>query len=189
MIFFAIYIFTFSIVLAIKGYIKNKVYPLPELKFEEGRICFDSIKRHKIHVGFCSCLVVNKDVFLKRGGKTIKFENVASSCLKNGYFIFTGLGKVTIEINNKKWYKYLQMNISSNDFDLTDFKRQAELEIINNLFNISDCHQFARYIRIVKKILNINFTLDKLQIKQNKYKLKFCLEYVSKDVKKRLIVN
>lgn len=189
MIFVAIYIFTFSIVLAIKGHIRNKVYPLPEFEFEEGQIILNSIKRHKIHVGFCSCLVVNNNVFLKRGGKTIKFANVANSCLKNGYFIFTGLGKVTIEVNNKKWYKYLQMNISSNVFDLTDFKRRAELEIVNNLFSISDCYQFVRYIRIVKKILNINFTSDKLQIKQNKYKLKFCLDYVSKNVKKRIIVN
>ena len=97
------------------------------------------------------------------------------------------------EYNGKEYIqpmiKYLQMNISSNVFDLTDIKRRAELEIVNNLFSISDCYQFVRYIRIVKKILNINFTSDKLQIKQNKYKLKFCLDYVSKNVKKRIIVN
>ena len=69
------------------------------------------------------------------------------------------------------------MNISSYDFDLTSLKREAELEIVNNLFDLTACESLKRYLRFVKRILNININYSKIEVKQNVYNFAFCVDY------------
>lgn len=184
-----IYFFTFSVIIILKTKKHNKIYELPKLNFEQGKITFYSLKRHKINVGCCSMLILKKLVYLKRANKTLIVTNVVDAEIKNNFFYFTATGKVEIFLNNKKWCKYLQLNISSNEFDLTILKRNAELEIVNNLFNICVCKSFVRYIRFIRYVLNIDLSTDAIKVQQNKYYLCYCIDYDFAGIKKHIIFN
>lgn len=188
-IFLTIYLFAITIVFIIIDRKNNNIFPIPIISFEDNKICFNSTKRHKIQVGDCTLLVVKNKAFLKFEGKKVCLNNVANVKLKNKMLTFVGLGLVEIEIGKPTIGKYLQMNISSNDFDLTELKRKAEIEIINNLFDFSACESLKRYLRFVKKVLNININKSKIEVKQNLYNLSFCIDYYVAGNKKRIMFN
>lgn len=188
-IFFIVYLSTITIVFIIINKKKNKIFPIPKIYFCGDKICFNTNHRHQICVGECSLLVVKNKAYLKRLNKRICLCNVEDVKLKNQMLTFVGLGTVEIEIGKSNVNKYLQMNISSYDFDLTSLKREAELEIVNNLFDLTACESLKRYLRFVKRILNININNSKIEVKQNVYNFAFCVDYEFNGNKKRIMFN
>lgn len=188
-IFLIVYLFTITIVFIIINKKKNKIYPIPETYFCDDKICFYTNHKHKICVGECSLLVVKNKAYLKRMNKRICLCNVENVKLKKQMLTFVGLGTVEIKTGKSKINKYLQMDISSHDFDLTGLKREAVLEMLNNLFDFAACESLKRYLRFVKRILNININNSKIEVKQNVYNLAFCVDYEFKGDKKRIMFN
>lgn len=168
---------------------KNITYPLPIVEFKDKKICFFSNKRHKIFVGFCKALELDNKVFLKQNGKLVKIENIKNIKQKNGWLFFDALGNVEIFIGNKKWLRYAELNIYSNQFDLTKLKYAAGCELVNNLFDCTKCTSLLRYLKFVKGVLKIELTSKGIKVKQNVYGLTFCLNYNFCGKQKHIIFN
>ena len=172
-----VYYFALTLFFVIKKIKNNKVFPLPELKFEKNKIIFCSHSQHKIFVGQCNVLNLKNNIYLKKDGKMIALENVLNARLVGDFLFFTGNGEAIIKMKNLPFARYLQMNICSYDFDLKTLKRKAEIDVLNNLFDFSKCKDLLRYIRFLKFVLNIQISKDKLQVKQNNYRLKYSITY------------
>lgn len=177
LIFLIIYFFVFSTVLIFFEFKREKIFPLPNLKITENKIYFYSNLKHKIRVGKANMLTIKNAIYLKQNGRMIEILNIKNARVENDFLIFEGCGLVEIFRKNQKWCKYFQMDICSNVFDLSELRCQAETELMNNLFDLSSCKQFARYLRFVKQVLKIDVKGSKLIVKQNDFKLSFCLAY------------
>lgn len=184
-----VYLVSVTITLILLSVKQNKIFPLPVIEFKDKKICFVSHLRHKIFVGECKVLELNNKVFLKQNTKLIEIVNVAKIKQKNGWLYFNAKGNVQIDIGNKKWLRYAEMHISSNQFDLADLKQNAAKELMNNLFNIPACESLIRYLKFIKDVLKIELTDKGIKVKNNLYGLAFCLDYDFCGKQKHIIFN
>ena len=189
LIYIAIYLLTICLVFITLKAKRNKVFDLPELNFEQDKICFFSKRKHKIKCENCSVLAIGDKAFLKSGKRKICIQNITDVFLKKDYLFFKACGSVEILFGKNKLFRYLQLNICSKDFDLSSLKRQAELEVVNNLFDLRNCKQLKRFLRFVVKVLKINAQGEKLIVKQNNYNFSYSVDYFCKNVKKRILFN
>ncbi len=184
-----VYFVTITITLIALNIKQNKTYPLPEVEFKDKKICFVSHFRHKIFVGDCKVLEMDNKVFLKQNNKLIEVKNIVNIKQKNGWLFFDAKGNVQINVGNKKWLRYVELNIYSHQFDLQTLKQNAGQELVNNLFKISDCESLIRYLKFVKYVLKIELTDKGIKVKNNLYGLTFCLDYNFYGKQKHIIFN
>ncbi len=132
---------------------------------------------------------VDKIVYIKKDNKMIVLINVDNLCFKDDYMYFSALGKVKILFNCICFYKYFNIEISSQKFDLKDLQQTALLDILNNLFNLKNAKILLKYLKIITKVLNININKKKIVVKRNKFKIPYTLTYKVNNVLKRVKVN
>lgn len=183
------YMIALTLTFIVLGKKRNKIYPLPVVEFRGKKLCFNSNKRHKIFVGACKVLEIDNKVFLKQNDRVVKIENIENVKQKNGWLYFIAVGNVEIFIGNKKWLRYAELNIYSNQFDLTKLKQSAGLELLNNLFDYNKCLSLIRYLKFIRQVLKIDLTNTGIRVKQNAYDLKFCLDYNFCGKQKHIIFN
>lgn len=159
----------------------------PPLKMFKYGMCFFSTTRHKIKTGQVKILAINTITYLKTNNKTVVLKNVENVMQKGDYVYFTALGEVKIIFNAKSFYRYFNIKILSQDFDLSQMQSATLRELLDNLFNLQNCERLKEYLNIVIKILNIKITDNKVVIKKNKYNLSFQLIYRLNNINK--IIN
>lgn len=172
-------------------YLLNRIFfitkPLPNLKLKKIGLEFYSKKRHKIFVGEASVMQIKNTVYIKHNKKMIVINNVDRVATKNGYIYFKALGKVNINFNAREIYKYFNINIKSNMFDISEIRNGALISITKNLFNIHT-KELHRYLNLIINILKIKITDKTLVVKKNKYNLKFQIKYLVRDKVKTINV-
>ncbi len=162
---------------------------LPDLRLSKTGIIFTSRARHRLPIQDAKIMQINKSVFIKFGNKMITLINVDRVYLKSGFLYFTALGKCRIVFNAKKIYKYFNINIISDKFNIDTLKREAILDMIEHKFKYEECDKLKRFIHIMTKILMIKIEDKKIEVKQNKFHLNYTLEYKLKDKMKVVKIN
>lgn len=170
------YILTIIAIIVAKKIKFNATKPFFNLKITKSGVSFCSTNRHKIKTGQVKILMVENVAYLKQNNKTIVINNVANVSLKKDYLFFNALGNVKINFN-APFYRYFNIKIEAENFNLENLKREALNEILNNLFNLKNCTKLKEYLKIVTQILNIKITDKKVLVERNKYNLEFKIIY------------
>ena len=181
------YCLTTIIVIIAKNCKNYATKPIHAIKICKFGISFFSNSRHKIKVGQVKMLILNNNVFLKHNNKTIEIRNVKNVFIRNDFIYFSALGDVKILFNAEPIFRYFNIKILSNDFNLEELKLKALFDVLNNLFDLKNCLALKEYLNVVVKILNIKITDEKVIVGQNKFNLSFKLIYNLNNVQK--IVN
>lgn len=171
------YVLTTIIVMLTLNLKKYATKPLPKLKLGKYGIVFYSLSRHKIWVGEVKILQIENNIYLKCNKKVVVVKNVKDVFLRRGYFYFTALGRVKIVFNAKSFYRYFNIEILSNQFDLTAAKAAALNQLANNLFCLQQCQKLKEYLHVVIKILAVRITEKGVYVYRNKFNLNFKLIY------------
>ena len=180
------YILTIITIIVAKKAKGNATKPFFNLKICRNGVSFVSKNRHRIRTGTVKILVVENLAYLKRDNKTIILKNVENVIQKKDYVYFTALGNCQI-IFNAPFYRYFNIKIVAENFDLENLKSQALNDILNNLFDLKNSQKLKEYLKIVTQILNINISNNKLSVRKNKYNLNFKIIYKLNNVQR--IVN
>ena len=184
-----VYFLAFMLVLILRKLCRLKIEKFPPLKLEEGGIVFHSNKRHRIKLYKAKFMQVSKSVYIRKGNKVVQLLNVDNVFIENDYLYFKALGKTKLVFGCEEVSKYLNLKIRSDKIDIEKFRKLALIDIKNHIFDYKNAKFLKIYLKIVRKILNISLQNDKLTIKQNKFKIPFCVDYVSNGVKKRIKIN
>lgn len=172
-----IYFLVALFVLEFKKKKRLKVFEFPTLKLTKKGIVFSSHKQHKIKICELKILQYGDIVYLKRNGEIIIIKHVGDVFMFNDYLYFTGKGKVEILFDCSLIYKYFNIIIISEKFNLNDHKQMALKDIIEHCFQLKFCKNLEKYINIITKWLNISIFTKKIVIKQNKFHLPYTLKY------------
>ena len=111
---------------------------------------------------YAKMLILNNNVFLKHNNKTIEIRNVKNVFIRNDFIYFSALGDVKILFNAEPIFRYFNIKILSNDFNLEELKLKALFDVLNNLFDLKNCLALKEYLNVVVKILNIKITDEKV---------------------------
>ena len=163
--------------------------PIKNAKVNKYGISFLSTSRHKLRLKDAKILALNNTIYLKSNNKTIVIKNATNPIKTKNFLFFTALGEVKIIFNTKSFYKYFNIEIKSPTFDLTQLKNKAINEMVNNLFNLNNCHELKHYLKIVIDILNIRITDNKITVKKNDFNLTFQLIYKLNNTIKKININ
>ena len=131
---------------------------------------------HRIKIYENKVIILKNIVYLKQNNKVVVIKNVIKSFVENGYLYFSAQGNVDILFNNEI-YRYFNLIVKSENFNLKQLKERAINDILNNLFYYQNCFNFKRYISFVTKVLNIEVTENGVYVKPNLYKFSYCLIY------------
>lgn len=184
-----LYFFSFFLVNTIKNRQRTRYKEFPCLYLKKSGIVFYSKARHMLEVENVKVMQVGKNVYLKKHNNVIILNNIDNLITIQNKMYFTALGKVCVKFNCIDFYRYFNINIQSSKFDLNYLKQQAIKDLFVNLFEINTSLVFLRYLKILRRILNINFNKDKLVIRQNKLHIPFVITYKINNSKKRIYIN
>ncbi len=174
--FFAYILGLFFLFFAMK--LKNFITkPIKNAKVNKYGISFSSTSRHKLKLYDAKILELGNSIYLKQNDKTIVIKNATKSIKTKKYLYFSSLGETKIIFNTKSFYKYFNIEIKSQTFDLTELKHKSINEMLNNLFDLNNCYELKRYLKIIIDILNIRITDNKISVKKNDFNLTFQLIY------------
>lgn len=182
------YILTIIAIIVVKKIKFNATKPFFNLKLTKCGVSFCSTNRHKIKTGEVKILIVENVAYLKQNNKTIILKNVENVELKKDYVYFTALGNCKI-IFSAPFYRYFNIKIEAENFNLEKLKREALNEILNNLFNLKNCAKLKEYLKIVTQILNIKITNNKILVEKNKYNLNFKIIYKLNNITRTINVE
>ena len=182
------YILTIISIIVAKKLKFNATKPFFNLKLTKSGVSFCSTNRHKIKTGTVKILMIENVAYLKQNNKTIILKNVQDVELKKNYVFFTALGNCKI-IFSAPFYRYFNIKIEAENFDLENLKREALNEMINNLFNLKNCIKLKEYLKIVTQILNIKITNSKIFVERNKYNLEFKITYKLNNITRTINVE
>ena len=183
------YYLTIFVVVFLINKIKYKTQPLPKLKINKNGIFFNSTFKHKIKIDNLKILIIDKTIYLKNENNFIIIQNVTNIYKAQNYLFFSALGDVKILFKTEDFYRYFNILIKSNNFNLTKLKQMALLDILNNLNNINNCKILNKYINFIKNILKIKVNETQIQVMPNKYNFTFTVIYKLNNVLKKVQVN
>ena len=187
-IFFAYFLTFFAFLIVLK--FKNIRYKTIEnAVVNKYGVVFSSNKRHRIKIFGAKILVIDKNVYLKKDKKTVIIKNVDNLFIRRDYLYFNALGEVKIIMNCKKFYKYFCVRISSKNFDLSNLKQTAIQDLLNNIFNFTNCTKLKRYLKIMRNILKIDLDNNHVKLTKNNYNLSYTLTYILNGQKKVIHVK
>jgi len=172
------YFFTIFFVNFLINKFKLKTKPLPKLKINKNGIFFTSYLNHKIKINFFKILIIDNVVYLKQNNNFILIKNVANVFTSNNYLYFKGLGEVKIMFNAEEFYRYFNIVIKCNKFNINKLKQNALMDILNNVFNLKNSKILKKYVNFIKNVLKININNKKISIKPNNFNFSYTLYYV-----------
>ena len=168
---------------------KPTFFKFPRLKLTKKGIEFYSHCQHRIKIEEMKLMLVNSTLYLKNNKKLIIINNVKDVMLFENYLYFTGLGFVRICFDCESVYRYFMVEIKSKQFSLNNIKQNAILDLMNHNFDYAQCCVTRRYINIIRKVLNIDISSEKVTIKPNKFKLSFVVFYKVNNIIKRVNIR
>jgi len=183
------YFITFFIVNLFTCVKKTKFQPLPKLNVSKRGISFFSNSMHRLRVGNVKVMQLDNVLYLKKANTMVIFKNINNIWLENGFLYFKAVGDVEILFNTEKFYRYFNIIIKSNKFNLMELRQKALNEVSNNLFNVKNCKFLNKYLNFVTKILSVHIDDEKVTVKSNKFKLNFTLIYKINNQIKRLNIE
>lgn len=156
---------------------KYKTKPLPKLKINKNGIIFYSNEKHKIKLDNVKLLVIEYTAYLKSDNQIVTIHNVEDVFFYEGYLYFKAKGDVKILFATAEIYRYFNLIIQAKKFNLNKLKQLALIDVLNNVFNITNSKILKKYLNIVKNILKININNKKIEIKPNSFNLSYTLIY------------
>lgn len=171
------YILGVVIIITFNYVSKLKFKDIEGVKVVKDGLVFFSKSQHRLRVDNAKYLIVDNDIFIKYKKKSVILNNVRFLTLKKGYLHFKALGNVKISMNCIKFYKYFNIVVKSEKFNLDCMKTLALKGLINNIFNPYKSKEFKHYLRVLIYILNIHIDYEKITVGKNKYKLNYDIEY------------
>lgn len=161
----------------------------PPIQITESGMSFYSIKTHRIKITSKNIFQINKILYIELKNGLICIKNVENVQIFENFLYFKALGNVEIVVDIKNVYNYLVLSVKSKQIDMKSLKQEALLDFINSDFDMAKSELLKKYIKILKKALNINVLKEKIIIKQNKYKIPFVLTYKINNQIKKVCVN
>ena len=179
--------FTLFITFHKKGSLKYEEFPT--LNVTKDGITFYSTYTHRVRIDCANAIQVGNMLYVKTQTQLIIITNVKDGKIYQSYLYFTCFGKTQILFNTDDYYRYFMINVQSNMFDIRELKKQSILDIMDNDFDFNNSEIAKKYLKILTKILNITITDKNVQIKPNKYKLTYQIEYKINNKIKRVIIK
>ncbi len=155
----------------------NKTKNIKTISITKKGIEFVSYYRHNINISNAKFIIIDKQVFIKRGQKRLVIKNIDNVESVGDNLYFTCLGQVEMLFDNQEYYKYFNVIIFSDKFNLNNLRHKAMLDVFNFPFSFENRQNFAFYIKIVRNILKVNFQKNAITVKANKYFLPFKIVY------------
>ena len=183
------YYITIYVIGKIKSRQRLKSKPFPKLYLRKNGIVFFSNAKHKLTINNAKIMQTENTLYINNNNRVIAITNVNKVYIIENNLYFTACGKVQFHFNCADFFRYFNIEIMSNQFDLNELKQTAILNLLNNLFDVSNSVDFLRYLKIVTKVLMIKITKTNLTIKQNKLKIPFSVTYRLNKVQKHIYVN
>lgn len=183
------YIVAFCVITKLRQTKRLRCKPFPLLKMQKDGIVFYSHNQHKIKINNNKYLQIGNSVHIKYGRQVVKITNVDRVFFEKNYLYFTCLGKVKINVDCLKFYRYFNIDIISSKFSLNHQKQVAILNFIDVGFNAKYAHFLNRYIKNIQGVLNITIFSTKVVVKQNKLHLPFVLKYKVNKIIKHVYIN
>jgi len=183
------YLMAFILTVQVKTRVRYNFFPFPEMKVTKTGLIFVSKLRHRLKINDAKVMHVDKNVFVQREDTKLSLINVDKVMTKNGYIYFTCLGKCKISIDLDKIYKYFAIELFSDKLDLQTLKKEARIDILNNIFNLTRAEKLKLYLKTIRNTLGIRVNKDNLKIRQNKFKIPFILTYKLRGKTKKVSVN
>lgn len=171
------YILTTILVFSLIKKGKYKTKPFPKLKITKNGVFFTSNNKHKIKVKDVRLLIIENTAYLKTNNEIATIHNIDDVFIKDNYLYFKAKGEVKILYNTNEIYRYFNIVIQSNRFNLNKLKQLALLDVLNNVFEVKKSKILKKYLYIIKNILNIDINNKRIEIKPNKFNLSFTLIY------------
>lgn len=169
---------------------KRKRYSdFPSIKVVKNGLIFQSKSRHRIKINDAKYVLINDMIYLKTPNKMVIIKNICNVYKIKDYLYFLSLGECRIIFDCKDIYKYYNIKIKSEYIDIENLKRQSILELMNNLFDIRACKTLAKYLKVLKNMLNITIEDKKIKVKANKYRIPFTLIYRIDDRIKKIKIE
>lgn len=178
------YFFTSLIVLLVIQIKNRKFEPIKNVKLKKYGLVFLSKNRHRIKIDDAKVLKIENNVYLKKNNRTVVIKNIERVVENKNYLYFTGLGQVKIVINCKKFYKYFCVDVTSEDFDINELKQRAIDDIIQHIFDLNECVELIRFLKIMRDVLKINLENNCVKVEKNKYNFSYILTYIVNGKKK-----
>ncbi len=169
--------------------LKTKFKQYPELKMNARGINFFSHSRHRIKIGDAKFMQVGGNIYLKHNNRQIEIRNVDNIFIKNDFLYFTAKGKCEICFKNQLLNKYFNIKINSNMIDVETLRKRALINVMDNLFDLTKCEDLIKYLKLIRDILKIKITNKSVEIKQNQFKIPFCISYKLNNTIKVVNVN
>ncbi len=171
------YILTSSLALFCCSKLRERTQSLPVPKVKPDGLHFCSKSRHRLRVGRVSVVRFGHQVMLKRGTQSVILHNIDKVFYQGNYIYFTALGACHISIDCSGIYRYFSVKIQSSQFDLTEAKQNAQLDLFDHLFSPESSPKVQHYIHILRDELCITLTDQRLSVRRNKYLVPFTLIY------------
>lgn len=182
------YFLTYGIVVKCRRHeIEFKKFPL--IRIVNGGFVFNSLETHRFRFCDKNIFKIRNILYIKTKNELILIKNIKNVQIFENYIYFTAMGKVEILCDVRSFYKYLVLDIKSEQFDMDNLRQTAILNYINNNFDYNFSNLLKKYIKIIKNILNIHIFKEKIVVKQNKYKIPFVLTYKINSKIKKVCVN
>lgn len=173
---FVIYLVVFFLfmLLLIK---KRKIYSkFPKLKLKRDGIFFYSKKTHAINISNCEVEFLKGKILLIHKTKLIQIKNVKPKYIQNNMLLFKALGDVKIQFDCEKFYRYFNIEIISNDFEIETIKQQAICGLIANDFNVS-CFEMKHFLLTMIEKLKITIDENQIRVTKNRFNFSYVLKY------------
>lgn len=183
------YFATIIVICKCKRTANLKFKTFPHLKMTKSGIVFCSKDEHRFKFSNVKIFQIKDVIYLKYEKKIVIISNVKDVRIYNDFVYFKANGKVKILFDCKSVYKYFSLNITSKQFDLSELKQQAMIDVINNNFQINFCKILKKYIKIIENVLNIKLFQEKIVIGPNKLKLSFVITYKLNNKIKHVYIN
>ncbi|MBR1987999.1 MAG: hypothetical protein IKA36_03055 [Clostridia bacterium] len=117
--------------------------------------------------------MINDQIFLKYQDRRIAVKNVSDIEKVDDKLYFTCQGRVEFLYDNSAWYKFFNVIIYSDKFDLKKIKHKAMIDMVYNPLNFVEKKNFSNFIGIVKGIFRLDFKNKQMRVCANKYFLPF----------------
>lgn len=172
-----VYIIVFVVTTFLLSKRMKKIEKIKNVSVGKNGIVFMYNYRYNIDISNSKFIIIDNQIFIKKNNKRLLIKNVDNIEQIGDKLFFNCLGRVEILFDNKDYYKFFNIIIYADKFNLKRLKYKAMQDMLNFPFEFENRYDFRLYIKIVRNILRVNFQQDKIVVKANKYFLPFKMIY------------
>lgn len=169
--------------------LKYKVVEFPKFKVTKNGIKFFSLKQHKINISNVKVFEFCDNIYIKTDKRVIIFKNIKNVKIKNNFMYFIGCGRVEINFDFHKFYKYFNIDIVIDNLNFSLFKQTVILDFLNNQFDEEKSKKFQKFLKFIKNTLKIQINNENLTVFSNNLKISYQLVYKLNNKIKRINIQ